>query len=74
MYVEKVNGNKKLREMALNDRVGMHKNEKVVLVSGVEVLWLEVVVDSYLVCLKRIICCLLFFILFHPFFFSELER
>ena len=48
MYVEKVNGNKKLREMALNDRVGMHKNEKVVLVSGVEVLWLEVVVDSYL--------------------------
>ena len=33
--------------MAVNDRVGMHKNEKVVLVRGEEVLWLEVGVNAY---------------------------
>ena len=45
--VENVHENKKQRKMAVDDSVEMYKNECDVVVHGEEVLWLEVVGDSY---------------------------
>ena len=62
--------------MAVNDSVEMYKNECDVVVHGEEVLWLEVVGDSYRRCLKRTFNYLLFWqeFLFRKYFLGSEQR
>ena len=46
IWFENVNNTKKLREMIVNNPVGKFQNDRVVLVHGEEMLWLQVVGDS----------------------------